>query len=295
MSPARKQCRRTETEEADLNSLSGLISGLHSLHDGPAYVNRLIAYGRQAIPALAELLLNGKPSGVPQPRQWTVEALAGLGACEVLLSYLSQALVVRGPIVQHGEEAVQNTAARALAACQTEETFTVLLDFLRRRALPGVVETIGLYVRPKAAPYLVDCLEDDVCRSAAMEALERLGDEIRPLLVESAIIRKPLPPDPESPSSIRRRRCCVRLMGPLHLTDGEASRIARLLEENDPDLVIAVAQLLLHASHFLDYRAVLFHVKRVQQTLGWWLQDESRSLISQIEEKVSFDAHIDCL
>lgn len=289
--PAITEHHRDEAQNANSLELSRLIRGLQSLVDGPSYISQLVAYGPKAIPALADLLLEGKPSGIPQPRQWTVEALARLGAYGVLLSYLRRPLKIRSPIVLHGEEAVQNSAARELSGYQNEETYTVLLDCLRRRPLPGVIENIGLYGRTETAPYLVDCLEDDVCRSAAVEALQRFNDDVRPLLVESAVTRKPLLPDPENPSSIRRRRCCVRLLAFLHLAAEDVNRLASLLNENDPDLVTAVAQLLFNSPHFDDYRRLLVQLKRVQQTLGWWLQDEFKSLISQIETKISLNAH----
>lgn len=279
------------TPDTDSIALVSLIRGLQSLVDGPAYIGELIAYGANAIPALADLLLNGKPSDVSQPRQWAVEALAGLGAYDVLLAYLRRPVNIQSPVVRHGEEAVRNTAARELAAYQTGEAFTVLLDCLRRRPLPGVVETIGLYRRTETAPYLLDCLEDDVCRSAAIEALERLGRETRPLLVESAVIRKPALPDPESPSSLRRRRCCVRLLQELHLAKEEVSRLARLLDENDPDLVIAAARVLFQSPHFHNDWSIVSHLRRVQQRVGWWLQDEFRSLISQVEKRLHSDAN----
>jgi hypothetical protein len=282
--PAITEQRREERQDANSLELSSLIRGLQSLVDGPSYINRLVAYGPKAIPPLADLLLNGKPSGISQPRQWTVEALAGLGAWQVLLSFLSRPLSIQSPTVQHGEEAVQNTAARELAAYQCEEAFTVLMDFVRMHPLPGVVETLGLYRRTESAPYFVDCLEDDVCRSAAVESLRHLGDDIRSLLIESALTRKPQLPDPENPSSIRRRRCCVRLLEPLHLTKEEVNRLRPLFNENDPDLFVVVAQVLSHSPHFDDYRAILNHLYRVRRTLGWWLQDEFKALISQIEE-----------
>ncbi|HEY7307308.1 MAG TPA: HEAT repeat domain-containing protein [Bryobacteraceae bacterium] len=271
----------------DAASLSSLIRGLHSLVDGPAYIGQLIAYGPKAIPALADLLLCGTPVTVSQPRQWAAEALGGLRAYEVLLAYLRQPINIGSPVVQHAEEAVRNAAARELGGFQTEETFTVLLDCLRRRPLPGVIETIGQYRRAQVAPYLIDCLEDDVCRTAGIQALEGLADSIRGLLVESALVRMPPLPEFESPSSIRRRRCCTRLLEHLDLAEDEVKRLTPLLREKDPDLVIAVAQVLLHTPHFSHFQSILFHLTRVQHTVGWWLQDEFRSLTFQIEEKLS--------
>lgn len=275
------------TQDANSLELFRLIRGLQSLVDGPSYINQLVAYGPKAIPALADVLLHGRPSSIPQPRQWTVEALGGLAAYDVLLSYLRRPLKIRSAIVLKGEEAVQNSAARELSAHRSEEAYTVLLDCLRRRPLPGVVETIGRYGRIEPAPYLVDCLEDDICRASAQDALQALNDAVRPLLVESALIRKPPSPDPESPSSIRRRRSCVRLLESLPLEKEDVERLAALLNEKNPDLVTSVAKVLFNSPHFRDYHRMLAQLKRVQRTVGWWLQDEFKSLAAQIERKVS--------
>jgi len=286
MPQATQSPRLGETGNNNSPLLSSLIKGLQSLAEGPAYINELIAYGPNAVPALSDLLLNGKPSGIPQPRQWAVEALGGLGAYDTLLSYLRRPFNIGNAVVRHGEEAVLNTAARELASCPSESTFEVLLDLLRTRPLPGVIETIGSYRRSETAPYLLDQLEDDICRSAAMEALQALGDNVRPLLVESGLIQMPPLPDPESASSIRRRTSCIQLLESLDLTNEEITRLMPLLSENNPDLVIAIAQVLLQTPSFKDYRSVLFHLKRVQHTLGWWLRYQYRSLVSQIEEKL---------
>ena len=277
------------------DSLSHLINGLHSLVDGRAYIARLIAFGPKATPALADLLLHGKRSAVSQPRQWIVEVLGGLRAYDVLLAYLRQPVDIQNPVVQHAEEAVQNAAARELAAYETEEAFSVLLDCLRRRPLPGIIETLGLYRRPTVAPYLLDYLEDDVCRSAAMEALQHLGGSVRGLLIESALTRKPPLPEFESASSLRRRQCCVRLLEHLRMSKDEVARLAPLLHEEDPDLVTAFAQVVLRCPDFGDYRSILLHLKRIQPKLGWWLQDEFRSLMSQTEKKLHSNANTDHL
>lgn len=272
-------------------SLSKLITGLHSLIEGPAYLGQLIAYGPGAIPALSGLLLRGKPSSVYQPRQLVVEALGALGAFDVLLSYLQHPLDIPSTIVRHAEEAVQNTAARELAACRNEEVYTVLLDCLRTHSLPGVVETIGSFHRPETASYLIDCLEDDVCRSAAVEALGGFGDSIRELLVESASIRNPPLPDFESPSSIRRRRCCARLLERLQVTEQEVNRLRPLLCENDADLVVAVAHVLVQSPRFANFASVLFHLNRVKSKAEWWLRDELAAFAAEVEAKLSSNGH----
>ncbi|HTU47462.1 MAG TPA: hypothetical protein VMF91_20535 [Bryobacteraceae bacterium] len=278
---ARSETRRDDITES--KSIQELVSRFESLHDGPAYVGQVIARGSGAIPFLSEVLLNGRPSSIPQPRQWAVEALAGLGAYEILLTYLRQPLITASPVVRHGEQAVQNTAARELSNYETEQTFAILLDCLKRSPLPGVIESIALYRRIAVAPYLIDCLEDDTCRSAALEGLELLGDAVRILLIESALKRVPGPPDWESPSSVRRRQCCLQLLRSSQLENSEVQRLTSLLSNDDPDIVISVARLLIESSAFRNRSFVRNHLKRVQRKAGWWLQDELRSLLSRTE------------
>jgi len=65
-----------------------LLACLQSLLDGQSAVEELVACGQSAIPPLREFLLSGRITSVPQPRIWAVEALALLGARDVLIEYL---------------------------------------------------------------------------------------------------------------------------------------------------------------------------------------------------------------
>ncbi|MCC6362257.1 MAG: hypothetical protein IT165_01965 [Bryobacterales bacterium] len=68
-----------------------LVDGLNSLLDGESAVSALIACGPAAIDPLRRFLLEGQPSGVYQPRRWAVDALAGLGAKDILLEAITKA------------------------------------------------------------------------------------------------------------------------------------------------------------------------------------------------------------
>ena len=290
MPSTRNSC--SDQERSSDPAIATLICGLGSLIDGPAYVCRLIACGPKAIPGLTNLLLQEKPCSVSQPRQWAAEALGALGAYDVLLEYLRRPIEIQNLVVRHAEQAVQNTAARELSRYRTEEAFSVLFDCLRLHPLPGIIEAIGAYRRNETAPYLLDALEDDVGRSAAIEALRGLADGVRGLLIESAMTRKPCPPEFETASSLHRRRCCVRLLDQLNLTEPEVSRLAALLHEDDADLVVATAEVLVRASHFNDYQSALLHLSRVEQKVPWWLREEYDSVRSNAAEKVSVHANV---
>jgi hypothetical protein len=96
--------------------IEALVQSLNSLHEGELGVDMLVACGERAIEPLRRFLLQGKPSGIFVPKQRAVKALVELGAKEVLLAYLAFDEPIADPVAAHGEEAVQNTVARALAA-----------------------------------------------------------------------------------------------------------------------------------------------------------------------------------
>src|SRR5581483_1634845 len=202
-----------------------LVRSLNSLTEGELGISMLVACGERAVPVLRDFLLHGMPSGIFLPRQRAVRALAELGAKDILLEYLAAEQSIPDPVVAHGEEAVKNTAARALAAWQTDEVFQALLDVLRKRRLTGVIEAIGEFRRVEAVPELVQALEDDFCRTFAEDALLKIGPAARVALIEAART-----PDPsgnnESASSRQRRRSALRLIERLQPTPDDWPQLA---------------------------------------------------------------------
>ncbi len=72
-----------------------LISALDSLIEGDLAVEKLIASGPSAIPAIADFLLKGSPKSIALPRCRAVHALGELGACSTLISYFGSLSVPR--------------------------------------------------------------------------------------------------------------------------------------------------------------------------------------------------------
>ncbi len=78
-------------------SVERAISKLKLLcDDGDLGVAEAVACGNAAIPALRELLFQGAPSGVFQPRCRAIEALASLNAHSVLIEYLNILVLIEG-------------------------------------------------------------------------------------------------------------------------------------------------------------------------------------------------------
>jgi HEAT repeats len=179
---------RTSQAFRDLppEQIEALVQSLNSLHEGELGVDMLVACGERAIGPLREFLMHGKPTGIFVPRQRAVRALAELGAKDVLIQYLDLNREISDPVAADGEEAVQNGAARALGTWRTDDVYEALQRILQRKYLTGAVEMLGEFRRPEAVPQLVAALEDDFCRSAAEDALHKLGEAPHSALIEAA-------------------------------------------------------------------------------------------------------------
>jgi hypothetical protein len=267
---------RTSQAFRDLpdEQIEALVQSLNSLHEGELGVDMLVACGERAIEPLRRFLLHGKPSGIFVPKQRAVKALAELGAKQVLLDYLAFDEHIADPVAAHGEEAVKNTAARALAAWHTEDVYQALLQTLRRRRLLGVIEALGEFPgRPEAVPDLVAILEDDFCRSSAEDVLQSLGDAAHSALIDAART-----PDPsgarETPSSRSRRRAALRLLESLRLLIEDWRKVAALLHDSDPEIAARAAAIALNLADRRDQELAVKRMIEVLPASDWLLQGD---------------------
>lgn len=257
-----------------------LVEGLNSLHEGELGISMLVACGERAVPALRDFLLHGKPSSIFVPRQRAVRALAELGAKDILVEYLAAEQSARDPVVAHGEEAVKNSAARALAKWQTDDVFWALLDVLKRHRLTGVIETLGEFARPEAVAELVLTLEDDFCRRFAEDALLKIGAAARPALIEAART-----PDPsrrgERASSRNRRTSALRLLEHLQVTSEEWLKLTALLYELDAEIAARTAILALRSADEQEKTLAIRRLIEALPSADWLLQGEIESCLEQ--------------
>ena len=270
-----------------------LLACLQSLVDGESAIEELAACGPKAIPPLREFLLSGRIASVPQPRMWAVEALALLGARDVLVEYLQAPNRGVDPQLQFAEDAVKNTAGRRLRAWRDNETLEVLIEFSKKRNLPGVIETIAEFERPEAIPSLDRALEDDMCRIAAEDGLRRLGQAARRALVLSAVT--PLPnADEETPSSLSRRRSALRLLTFIGVDQQSWAELRQLLAERDPELVARLAQIASSITNPGDRVSVALGLVAALGHLPWFVwKDAEEALVALAPESVpAIDAEL---
>jgi phosphoglycolate phosphatase-like HAD superfamily hydrolase len=257
--------------------ITRLVEGLFSLLDGEMAVAALIGEGNRAIPALRRVLLEGKPSTVYLPRQRIVRTLGEIGAFSVLREYLQEERQISDSVLRLAEEAVENTAARELGHCHSDENLDLLLRLVMSRRLPGAVEALTEFRRPEAAPAFVAALESDFCRNAAIDGIRQIYNAAIPHLIES--VRSPEPSrKEESPTSLRRRRSAARLLAEQETTGHNWSSLEFLLYERDEWLQSCGAELGFLANRSEDaLRILLTHLN----SKDWVLVDEIARCLRQ--------------
>ena len=217
-----------------------LVEALRSLQDGDRAAEKLAACGKRAIPHLANFLLNTPPRTISLPRCRAVRALGELGAYSPLIAYFKNYERPQDSAVMFAEDAVRSEAARMLAECPSAEVFHVLLDAAWQRVTGGLVLALSEFHRPESVPLLFEILEDDLCRTDAMNSLRKAPDAVRQFGLLS--IRGLTGVTLEGPSAICRRRATLQLLSEVGVFRSDWPDLRRFLFVNDPAAVIAAAR-----------------------------------------------------
>jgi hypothetical protein len=255
------------------------IGKLKSFREGDLGIAEVIACGEKAIPALRRMLFEREPSGLFQARCRAVEALAGLGAHDVLIEFLESDRDITDPVERLGEDAVINAAARALANSRERRVFELLLRLAQRPALTGVIGALGTFEKSEAIPVLIDALEEDVSRHAAETALWKLGKKARAALLCTVDLKLPSA-ERESESSARRRRSALKLFAEMDRSRAAWRRLRHLVHDDDAKLAAHACEIGLArapASERFDA------VRRLIELLAredWILRDEIETYLT---------------
>jgi HEAT repeat protein len=221
--------------EQPLADVTHAIAKLKSFREGEGGVADVIACGGSAIPALRTVLFERERSGLFQPRCRAVEALARLGAHNVLFEFLQADRKVVDPVERLGEDAVINAAALALANVGDRQVFDLLLKLARRPALTGVIGALSAFKRTEAIPLLIDALEEDASRHTAETALWKVGRKAHAALLRAVDLKVPSD-ERESESSTRRRRSAFNLLTEMDGSRAVWRRLRHLMHDKDVKL-----------------------------------------------------------
>lgn len=249
------------------------IAKMRSLHDSGLSVLEVIECGRQAIPALRKVLFEREGSGLYEVRCRAVQALAAIGAHDVLMEFLETEHSIADPIERLGEDAVINAAALALVDVQDQRVFELLLRLAQRPALSGVIGALGAFERVEGIPALINALEEDASRLTAEAALRKFGHSARASLLRAVDMRVPSS-ERESESSVRRRRSALRLLAALNVSPAAWRDLRHLTYDKDARISALACEIgLVHTAE--QERPGI--VRRLIELLGgddWILREE---------------------
>jgi HEAT repeat protein len=258
------------------------IGKLKSFHDGDIAVLEVVACGDRAILALRTLLFDREPSGLFQVRVRAVDALAKLGAYEVLVEFLSTPRDVTDPAERLGEDAVINAAARALANHSDQRVFELLLRLAHRPCLTGVISALGNSQRPEAIPLLVEALSEDASRLTAEAALKRIGATARPALIE-AVSRRADAHEHVSESRLRQRRSALRLLAEMGVSRRTWQTVRHLMCDDDGRIAILACKICLATGSASEKRNAVLRLFRLFANADWTSRDEiERNLVAHL-------------
>ena len=255
------------------SEISDLIPRLSTVTECDQAAVRLASLGTAAVSALKKFLFEGRPSVVYQPRRAAVEALARIGAKDVLIQYLTWNHPIEDAGSRFGEECVQNAAARELAKFGTRDVLDVLLTFALPRLRPGVVEALGQLGSIEALPYLFRALEDDLCEKAAMDGLRKIGRTAEVALVSAALTALPSSEE-ERPSSVRRRMRVLQLLVEVGLSAPCWALLKPLFDDANTEIVVEMAKLAVTFGDSNERRSAARRLIEILPNADWFLRGE---------------------
>ena len=263
------------------HDLERALAQIMSLSDGDRGVLEVVMFGARAVPPLRGLLLKRESSGLFEPPCRVVEALAALGAQDVLATFLKTDRDIADPIERAGEDAVLNAAARVLRDTADEETIQRMLWLAKERYLAGPIEVLGLRRRTEALPCLIGALADDLARPAAEGAIRCFGRDAAVALARAGSERD-VQNGSESESSLRRRRTALTLL--LEIGDLTAVTLRQQVEwaeDADPDIAVAGCRAMLGGRDAMNRRRALQKLARLSPRVRWSLHLDIEGILRE--------------
>jgi hypothetical protein len=265
------------------------IEKLKSLHDGELAVLEVIGCGAAAVPALRELLFARERSGLFDVRRRAVEALAALGAHEVLIDFLQMRQPAADPVERLGDDAVMNAAARAVARRRDDAVFDLLMSLAAIRPLPGVIAGLGEFRRREAIPLLVRALAEDESRRAAAVGLRKLQRAALPALMAAA--NGETQADPDSESGRRQRRSALALIDEIGGPPELWYALTPLMQDRDAALAVLACEIALRRGTRSDKAAAIRQLKRLRAGVDSPLRYEIEQALASFRTGVTTHHH----
>ena len=260
-------------------SIQEAINELDSLSGSESAVEKVVAFGKLAIPYLEHVLLDFPPRTISIPRCRAACALGELGAYSVLSKYFLRYERPADSAVLFAEDAVRSAAAKELARIRSEEVYHVLLDATRQRATSGLVQALGAFRRNESVRLLFQLLEDDLCRVDALAELRKVPNAAQPYAI--LLLRGCTGTPIRGTTSSRRRHSTLQLLVDFHISEGEWPEIRQFLHDEDLDCVVAAARLGLCVVRDVNREAILETLIGASARMNWAQEMEVIEILDQ--------------
>ena len=260
-------------------SIQEAISLLDSLVGNESAIERVVAFGKLAIPHLENFLLDCPPRTISIPRCRAARVLGELGAYSILSKYFSQYERPADSAVLFAEDAVRSAAAKELARIRSEEVYHVLLDATGQRATGGLVQALGEFRRHESVPLLFELLEDDLCRVDVLAELRKVPDAAQPYCI--LLLRGCTSTPIRGTISSRRRRSTLQLLADFGISEGEWLEIRQYLHDEDLDCVIATARLGLSLGRDVNREGIVEALIGASARMNWAQEMEVIEILDQ--------------
>jgi hypothetical protein len=226
------------------------------------------------------MLFQREPGGLFDARCRAVEALATVGAYDVLIEFLSAPHAVSDPVESVGEDAVVNAAALAFVNRRDERVFPILLQLAERPCLTGVIAALGAFGRTEAIARLVDALAEDAGRRTAEVALRGFGAAARPSLLEAAILPS------SSETDIRRLVSVLGLLAEMGAPLDAWPTLSPLVDHPNPRIAVAACLATAPSIYRLAAPRRLVHQL---STADWALRNEIENCLTAYAKDIIAD------
>lgn len=217
--------------------IENAIGRLKSLRDDDAGFVELVDLGPDAVPPLRRLLFEPEPSGLHQVRGRAAEALAALGAFDVLADFLVSRQPIVDPVERLGEEVVIGAAARAISRLREEWVYRLLAVLAAHRCITGVLAGLGSFHRKDSIEVFIRALGEDEARLTAETILRGFGRAARSALIAAALDRGNADCS-ESESQLRKRRSALGLLLEIGIPPKKWLILRPLMEDGDRQIAL---------------------------------------------------------
>jgi len=264
------------------------VGRLKSLRDGDTGLLEVVDLGPDVVPALRRLLFEPEPSGLHQVRSLAAEALAAVGAFDVLADFLVSREPIADPVERLGEEVVIGAAARAIARLREEWVYRLLSVLATHRCITGVLAGLGSFHRKDSIEIFIRALSEDEVRLTAEAILRGFGRTARSALIAAALDRGNADRS-ESESHLRKRRSALGLLLEIGIPPKKWLVLRPLMEDSDRQIAFLACRFCFEFGSAQDLARSARRLIDLRTGADWLERERIDDLLKAIRSATSSD------